>query len=250
MNGAQLRRATDGTAAALGGGATANPDGSISAPAYKVGGGSFNNVGDALTNLDGRVGSNTTTLENHETRIGNAETNIAGNTAAIAGLQQDALQFDPKAGAQRARGGAPTKLTNVADGKHCRGSTDAVNGGQLSGVKSSLEQQITQVSNQAGDAVKNVVKYDVDTNGNRLNSVSLIGGDTNAAVVLKNVAAGTDDTDAEREALKACSRSLNQLGALAVQYDAARRADHPRRRRWHAHHQRAGGNAQRERATR
>ncbi|AKM45182.1 adhesin [Burkholderia contaminans] len=221
VNGAQLRRSTDGTAAALGGGAAANPDGSISAPAYKVGGGSFNNVGDALTNLDGRVGSNTTTLENHETRIGNAETNIAGNTAAIAGLQQDALQFDPKAGAYNAaRGGAPTKLTNVADGNIAAGSTDAVNGGQLSGVKSSLEQQITQVSNQAGEAVKNVVKYDVDTNGNRLNSVSLIGGDTNAAVVLKNVAAGTDDTDAVNvKQLKGVQSSLNQLGALAVQYD-------------------------------
>ncbi|OXI79224.1 adhesin [Burkholderia sp. AU31652] len=221
VNGAQLRRASDGTAAALGGGATANPDGSISAPAYKVGGGSFNNVGDALTNLDGRVGSNTTTLENHETRIGNAETNIAGNTAAIAGLQQDALQFDPKAGAYNAaRSGAPTKLTNVADGNIAAGSTDAVNGGQLSGVKSSLEQQITQVSNQAGEAVKNVVKYDVDTNGNRLNSVSLIGGDTNAAVVLKNVAAGTDDTDAVNvKQLKGVQSSLNQLGALAVQYD-------------------------------
>ncbi|MCA8063154.1 YadA family autotransporter adhesin [Burkholderia sp. AU38729] len=221
VNGAQLRRATDGTVAALGGGATANPDGSISAPAYKVGGGSFNNVGDALTNLDGRVGSNTTTLENHETRIGNAETNIAGNTAAIAGLQQDALQFDPKAGAYNAaRGGAPTKLTNVADGNIAAGSTDAVNGGQLSGVKSSLEQQITQVSNQAGEAVKNVVKYDVDPNGNRLNSVSLIGGDTNAAVVLKNVAAGTDDTDAVNvKQLKGVQSSLNQLGALAVQYD-------------------------------
>ncbi|RQT28926.1 YadA family autotransporter adhesin [Burkholderia contaminans] len=221
VNGAQLRRSTDGTAAALGGGAAANPDGSISAPAYKVGGGSFNNVGDVLTNLDGRVGSNTTTLENHETRIGNAETNIAGNTAAIAGLQQDALQFDPKAGAYNAaRGGAPTKLTNVADGNIAAGSTDAVNGGQLSGVKSSLEQQITQVSNQAGEAVKNVVKYDVDTNGNRLNSVSLIGGDTNAAVVLKNVAAGTDDTDAVNvKQLKGVQSSLNQLGALAVQYD-------------------------------
>ncbi|VWD12535.1 hemagglutinin [Burkholderia lata] len=221
VNGAQLRRAADGTAAALGGGAVANPDGSISAPAYKVGGGSFNNVGDALTNLDGRVVSNTTTLENHETRIGNAETNIAGNTAAIAGLQQDALQFDPKAGAYNAaRGGAPTKLTNVADGNIAAGSTDAVNGGQLSGVKSSLEQQITQVSNQAGEAVKNVVKYDVDSNGNRLNSVSLIGGDTNAAVVLKNVAAGTDDTDAVNvKQLKGVQSSLNQLGALAVQYD-------------------------------
>ncbi|MPV67409.1 YadA family autotransporter adhesin [Burkholderia sp. BE17] len=221
VNGAQLRRATDGTAAALGGGATANPDGSIGAPAYKVGGGSFNNVGDALTNLDGRVGSNTTTLENHETRLGNAETNIAGNTAAIAGLQQDALQFDPKLGAySAARAGAPTKLTNVADGNVVAGSTDAVNGGQLSGVKSALEQQITQVSNQTGEAVKNVVKYDVDTNGNRLNSVSLVGGDANSAVVLKNVAAGTSDTDAVNvKQLKGVQSSLNQLGALAVQYD-------------------------------
>ncbi|MCA7931390.1 YadA-like family protein [Burkholderia cepacia] len=223
VNGAQLRRATDGAAAALGGGATANPDGSISAPDYKVGGGSFNNVGDALTNLDGRVLNNTTTLENHETRIGNAETNIAGNTTAIAGLQQDALQFDPTLGAYNAaRGGAPTKLTNVADGNVAAGSTDAVNGGQLSGVKSSLEQQITQVSNQAGEAVKNVVKYDVDANGNRLNSVSLIGGDANAAVVLKNVAAGTADTDAVNvKQLKGVQSSLNQLGALAVQYDDA-----------------------------
>ena len=221
VNGAQLRRATDGTAAALGGGATANPDGSIGAPNYKIGGSAFNNVGDALTNLDGRVGSNTTTLANHETRIDNAETNIAGNTAAIAGLQQDALQFDPTLGAfNAARGGAPTKLTNVADGNVAAGSTDAVNGGQLSGVKTTLEQQITNVSNQAGEAVKNVVKYDVDASGNRLNSVSLVGGDATSAVVLKNVAAGTSDTDAVNvKQLKDVQSNLNQLGALAVQYD-------------------------------
>ncbi|WP_175723934.1 YadA family autotransporter adhesin [Burkholderia ambifaria] len=221
VNGAQLRRAIDGTAAALGGGATANTDGSITAPAYKIGGDSFNNVGDALTNLDGRVGSNTTTLANHETRIGNAETNIAVNTTAIAGLQKDALQFDPTLGAYNAaRGGAPAKLTSVADGNVTAGSTDAVNGGQLYGVKSDLEQQITQVSNQTGEAVKNVVKYDVDGNGNRLNSVSLIGGNPNAAVVLKNVAAGTDDTDAVNvKQLKSVQSNLDQLGALAVQYD-------------------------------
>ncbi|MFL6666262.1 MAG: YadA-like family protein [Burkholderia ambifaria] len=221
VNGAQLRRAIDGTAAALGGGATANTDGSITAPAYKIGGDSFNNVGDALTNLDGRVGSNTTTLGNHETRIGNAETNIAVNTNAIAGLQKDALQFDPTLGAYNAaRGGAPTKLTSIADGNVAAGSTDAVNGGQLYGVKSDLEQQITQVSNQTGEAVKNVVKYDVDGNGNRLNSVSLIGGNPNAAVVLKNVAAGTDDTDAVNvKQLKSVQSNLDQLGALAVQYD-------------------------------
>ncbi|HDR9092678.1 YadA-like family protein [Burkholderia vietnamiensis] len=223
VNGAQLRRATDATAAALGGGATANADGSLGAPSYRVGGDAFNNVGDALTNLDGRVGSNTTTLENHETRLGDAETHIAGNTTAIAGLQKDALQFDPTLGAySAARGGAPTQLTNVADGRIAAGSTDAVNGGQLYGVKSDLEQQITQVSNQTGEAVKNVVKYDVDGNGNRLNSVSLVGGNANAAVVLKNVAAGTDDTDAVNvKQLKSVQSNLDQLGALAVQYDDA-----------------------------
>ncbi|HDR9222483.1 TPA: YadA-like family protein [Burkholderia vietnamiensis] len=210
VNGAQLRRATDATAAALGGGATANADGSLGAPSYRVGGDAFNNVGDALTNLDGRVGSNTTTLENHETRLGDAETHIAGNTTAIAGLQKDALQFDPTLGAySAARDGAPTQLTNVADGRIAAGSTDAVNGGQLYGVKTDLEQQITQVSNQTGEAVKNVVKYDVD-------------GNANAAVVLKNVAAGTDDTDAVNvKQLKSVQSNLDQLGALAVQYDDA-----------------------------
>ncbi|HDR9273831.1 TPA: YadA-like family protein [Burkholderia vietnamiensis] len=223
VNGAQLRRATDATAAALGGGATANADGSLGAPSYRVGGDAFNNVGDALTNLDGRVGSNTTTLENHETRLGDAETHIAGNTTAIAGLQKDALQFDPTLGAySAARDGAPTQLTNVADGRIAAGSTDAVNGGQLYGVKTDLEQQITQVSNQTGEAVKNVVKYDVDGNGNRLNSVSLVGGNASAAVVLKNVAAGTDDTDAVNvKQLKSVQSNLDQLGALAVQYDDA-----------------------------
>ncbi|MBR8230996.1 YadA-like family protein [Burkholderia vietnamiensis] len=223
VNGAQLRRATDATAAALGGGATANADGSLGAPSYRVGGDAFNNVGDALTNLDGRVGSNTTTLENHETRLGDAETHIAGNTTAIAGLQKDALKFDPTLGAySAARDGAPTQLTNVADGRIAAGSTDAVNGGQLYGVKSDLEQQITQVSNQTGEAVKNVVKYDVDGNGNRLNSVSLVGGNASAAVVLKNVAAGTDDTDAVNvKQLKSVQSNLDQLGALAVQYDDA-----------------------------
>ncbi|AOJ76423.1 YadA family autotransporter adhesin [Burkholderia ubonensis] len=223
VNGAQLRRATDATAAALGGGATANADGSLGAPSYRVGGDAFNNVGDALTNLDGRVGSNTTTIQNHETRLGNAETHIAGNTTAIAGLQKDALQFDPTLGAySAARDGAPTQLTNVADGRIAAGSTDAVNGGQLYGVKTDLEQQITNVSNQAGEAVKNVVKYDVDTNGNRLNSVSLVGGDAASPVVLKNVAAGVDDTDAVNvKQLKSVQSNLDQLGALAVQYDDA-----------------------------
>jgi trimeric autotransporter adhesin len=221
INGSQLRYATDGVAAALGGGASANTNGSINAPKYTLGGETFSNVGDALGNLDTRVASHATTLDNHETRIGNAETNIANNTTVIAGLQKDALRFDPSIGAYNAaHGGVATKIANVADGSVAAGSQEAVNGGQLFGVKSDLEQQITNVSNQAGDAVKNVVKYDVDANGNRLNSVSLVGGNAASPVVLKNVAAGVDDTDAVNvKQLKGLQSSLNQLGALAVTYD-------------------------------
>ncbi|KVX65166.1 YadA-like family protein [Burkholderia stagnalis] len=221
VNGSQLRYATDSTAAALGGGASANTNGSINAPKYDIGGTSFNNVGDALGNLDGRVSSNATTIQNHETRLGNAETNIANNTTIISGLQRDALQFDPAAGAYNAaRDGVATKITGVADGNVAAGSKDAVNGGQLFGVKSDLQQQITNVSNQAGEAVKNVVKYDVDANGSRLNSVSLVGGDAASPVVLKNLAAGVDDTDAVNvKQLKAVQSGINQLGAMAVTYD-------------------------------
>lgn len=221
VNGSQLHGATDSVAAALGGGAAANADGSITAPKYNIGGGAFNNVGDALGNLDGRVTSNAATLDNHEKRIGNAETNIANNTTAISGLQQGSLQFDPAVGAYNAaRNGTATKITNVANGNLATGSTDAVNGGQLFGVKSDLEQQITNVSNVAGEAVKHVVKYDVDANGNRLNSVSFAGGDTASPVVLKNVADGVQNTDAVNvEQLKAVQSSLNQLGSMAVTYD-------------------------------
>ncbi|WP_245254095.1 YadA family autotransporter adhesin [Paraburkholderia sp. LEh10] len=44
-----------GVTAALGGGATVNPDGSIAAPAFNVNGQTFSNVGDALSNLSNMV---------------------------------------------------------------------------------------------------------------------------------------------------------------------------------------------------
>lgn len=56
VNLAQLKGNARATASALGGGAAPLPDGSLSAPTYRFGSSSFNNVGDALSNLDGRVG--------------------------------------------------------------------------------------------------------------------------------------------------------------------------------------------------
>ncbi|MFJ2995737.1 YadA-like family protein, partial [Pandoraea sp. NPDC087047] len=57
INGAQLYATAQSTASALGGGATVDADGKITAPAYAVAGATVNNVGDALTHVDKRVTS-------------------------------------------------------------------------------------------------------------------------------------------------------------------------------------------------
>ncbi|WP_343726406.1 ESPR-type extended signal peptide-containing protein [Burkholderia seminalis] len=63
VNGSQLHGVSDSVAAAIGGNSKVNPDGSISAPSFTVGDGSggtkiVNSVGDAVTNLDGRMTTN------------------------------------------------------------------------------------------------------------------------------------------------------------------------------------------------
>ncbi|SOT42177.1 ESPR-type extended signal peptide-containing protein [Burkholderia cenocepacia] len=63
INGSQLHGVSESVASAIGGGATVNADGSISAPSFTVGDGSggtkvVNSVGDVVTNLDGRVTTN------------------------------------------------------------------------------------------------------------------------------------------------------------------------------------------------
>ena len=60
INGSQLYGLSASAAAALGGGATVNPDGTITAPVYSVGGNSVTGVGGAITALD----SSLTSLQN------------------------------------------------------------------------------------------------------------------------------------------------------------------------------------------
>lgn len=58
VNLAQLKGTAQSVADALGGGAAVAADGRITAPAYDIDGNRYNNAGDALTNLDGRVADN------------------------------------------------------------------------------------------------------------------------------------------------------------------------------------------------
>ena len=140
VNGAQLHNTTTSTAAALGGGAAVNADGSIAAPSYAVQGQTANNVGDALAAIDTQVTENTTAITNISNDI---------QSGAIGLVQQAAPGADITVGAETdgARvnvGGTagPRVVTNVAAGAVNAASTDAVNGSQLDDAVSTLQQQI------------------------------------------------------------------------------------------------------------
>ncbi|MFM0015677.1 YadA-like family protein [Paraburkholderia sediminicola] len=148
INGAQLYTHAASTAVALGGGSTVNPDGSVTAPSYNVGGTVVNNVGSAISNLDGRVTQNTSDIAGLQTTI----TNISGSVA-------NAVQYDSSAHDKITLGGTAANapkvaLTNLQTGEVSAASTDAVTGAQLWNTN----QQIGNLGQQIGDlgqAVKN-----------------------------------------------------------------------------------------------
>jgi autotransporter adhesin len=87
------------------------------------------------------------------------------------------------------------KISNVADGTN---PNDVVNLSQLKGVGD----EVTNIKTELDGTKKtiasldgNAVKYTPDVTGNKTNEVKLQGGDLDAPVLIKNVAAGKDDTD-------------------------------------------------------
>uniref|UniRef100_UPI002AC33E9F ESPR-type extended signal peptide-containing protein n=1 Tax=Paraburkholderia sp. J41 TaxID=2805433 RepID=UPI002AC33E9F len=171
VNVAQLK----GVTTALGGGSTVNADGSIQAPTYSVGGGTFSDVADALTAMNGQA-------------------------ASLSGL---AVKYDSSAHAKVTLGGtgvsAPVALTNVANGALNAASTDAVNGAQLFQTNTNLTNLAGDVTNIAGDVsnlagdvtnigdkVANAVQYDSSAHA----KVTLGGTGVSAPVALTNVANG------------------------------------------------------------
>ncbi len=109
---AQLREAVS----ALGGGASIDAAGGVIDPKYVLSGGTFSNVGAALTSIDSKVVSNKSELDTLDTRY----KALVQNDRSIR-LNEDRSVVD--------FGGA--RLTGVADGSLSSSSSDAVNGAQL-----------------------------------------------------------------------------------------------------------------------
>jgi autotransporter adhesin len=179
VNGAQLYAQSASTAVALGGGSTVNADGSLSAPSYRVGGTVVNNVGSAITNLDGRVTQNSSDIAGLQTTVGN-----------LGGAVANAVQYDSSAHDRITLGGvagnAPkVQLTNLQDGTLSATSTDAITGAQLwttNQTVNSLSQQINVVQNNQTTGTPYVA---VKSSGNAAEAIGngsvAIGGNAQAS---------------------------------------------------------------------
>ncbi len=162
INGAQLYRLAGSTAGALGGGATVDAAGGIAAPAYKIAGATYNDVGHALQALD---------------------------VAATAG-PADGVKYDTSAHDRVTFGGVRgTTLSNVAAGK---ADTDALNVAQLKAVGARFD--------SLGSLANAFVAYDDlsrasitlgGANGTRISNVAAGTGAADAVNVAQLRAVGT-----------------------------------------------------------
>ncbi|WP_244106242.1 YadA family autotransporter adhesin [Paraburkholderia phenazinium] len=183
VNGSQLYANANSMAAALGGGSTVNADGTVAPPSYAVGGTTFNNVGSALTNLDGRVTQNSSDIAG----IQNTISNISGTLA-------NAVQYDSSAHNSVTLGGAnapQVKLTNLQNADLSATSTDAVTGQQLYATN----QQVADLSQAINNSMNTGDRYVAANTGNSPavatgTSTVAVGGGGAQATAANSVALG------------------------------------------------------------
>ncbi|MEM5312280.1 YadA-like family protein [Paraburkholderia sp. JHI869] len=157
VNGSQLYGLASSTANALGGKTKVNADGSIGAPTYLLGEGTYHDVGTALDAVMAAAGSGNVDGVVYDTS--------EHNSVTLGGADHD-----------------PVRLTNVANGGLSASSVDAVNGSQLYALGATTD--------ASGNITNKFVAYD-DTS---MNAVTLGGSMDHAPVALHNVAAGDVST--------------------------------------------------------
>ncbi len=166
VNGSQLYGTASSVAQALGGGSTVNPDGTISAPSYSVGGTTVHSISDAVTNIDGRTTRNASDIEQNTATITNVQNRLADGSVGL--VQQDATTRDITVAkdtdgtvVNMAGTAGDRTVTGVAAGAVNASSVDAVNGGQLYGTASSMAQALGGGSTMNADGTISAPSYSV-----------------------------------------------------------------------------------------
>ncbi|MGF6779988.1 ESPR-type extended signal peptide-containing protein [Paraburkholderia sp. GAS334] len=195
INGGQFHGLASSVADAIGGGASVNPDGTMTGPTYNIGGDTYTNIGDAITHVDGAVTNVTNVVNNIENGAGikylhvnstlddsSAEgpeaVAIGGNARATA---DHSVALGANALADRANtvsigaAGDERQLVNVAAGS---ADTDAVNMWQL--------RQAGINTDGNGNVTNAFVTYDDTSKGH----VTLGGADAKVPVGVSNLKAG------------------------------------------------------------
>ncbi|HCQ0108130.1 trimeric autotransporter adhesin SadA [Citrobacter braakii] len=150
VTGAQIHSLSQSVANRLGGGASVNSDGTVNAPLYEVGTGTYNNVGSALSALN---------------------TSIINTGASVAGLTEDALLWNDSTSAFSANhAGSTSKITNLAAGTLAADSTDAVNGSQLFDTNEKVDQNTTDIAANTTSINQNTTN--IATNTTNINNLS------------------------------------------------------------------------------
>ncbi|CAG9275030.1 hypothetical protein PUN4_950003 [Paraburkholderia unamae] len=180
VNGSQLYGLASSTASSLGGGSTVNANGSISNPTYVVGGSTFNNVGDAITNLSGGM------------------TQVQGQLA-------DAVSYDSSSHTSVTLGGSgatsAVAIHNVADGTT---DGDLINLGQLNAAMA----DVTNIANHASDPM-------FAADGDRDTEAATASGTHATAAGANAAATGTQATAVGASSLASGDQST-ALGANAT----------------------------------
>ena len=145
--------------------------------------------GSQLKTTNDNVATNTTNITNLTSEVAGNTTNITNLTDTVTNLGEDALKWDDAAGAFSAAhsGSTINKITNVAAGAVSSSNTDAINGGQLYGLSSSVASYLG--GNASVDANGNFTGPSYTIDGTSYNSV----GDALSAI---NTSIGTSLGDA------------------------------------------------------
>ncbi|WP_414144164.1 ESPR-type extended signal peptide-containing protein, partial [Burkholderia territorii] len=219
INGSQLFGTAQSVAGALGGGAAVGADGTITAPTYTIGGTDLHNVGDALTNLDGRTQANSDGLSDLRDKLSDGGVIDPTTGESLAVTYTDAN----KTAVQLGNTGTPVTVQNVAAGALSATSTDAVNGSQLFATNQSigdLKDSLSQggvIDPTTGESL--AVTY---TNAGKT-AVQL--GNAGTPVRVSNVADAVADNDAVNlkqlrdSGLIGEDPNTGDLTSLAVTYD-------------------------------
>ncbi|QLY01070.1 trimeric autotransporter adhesin SadA [Citrobacter braakii] len=190
VTGAQIHSLSQSVANRLGGGASVNSDGTVNAPLYEVGTGTYNNVGSALSALN---------------------TSIINTGASVAGLTEDALLWNDSTSAFSANhAGSTSKITNLAAGTLAADSTDAVNGSQLFDTNEKVDQNTTDIATNTDSINQNTADITANTDSINQNTTDIAANTTSINQNTTDIAANTTSINQNTTDIAANTTSINQ----------------------------------------